>query len=219
MSECKLWEAIADHLWPQFATGLPKTQRAHGRCTTCTCTLHPQLQQSTWTFLPMDRVILLLVLPTCAIAHCTCLSHGLSTDCMWGQTSCFWSWHWRNSSTSFIFGVGVLCHLVLSLTGVWIACEVDIVACGVDAISLSQSYTHTSEKVQECSKWKISSQLWFLASFSILRKCNFHVFVSSDELFSLPSSLLPLYAQCGCGAPLWAISPYLGNVKSHTAPY
>ena len=66
----------------------------------------------------------------------------------------------------FHFWGGTLCHL--GLAGVQIACEVNIVASGVDAFSLSQSYTHTSVKVQVCSKWKISShmassQLWFLA--------------------------------------------------------
>ena len=144
----------------------PKTPRAHGQCTTCTCTLHPQLQQSTWTFLPMDRVILLLVLPTCAIVRCTCLSHGLSTDCMWGQPSCFWSWQWRNYSASFIFcgwreGSREGCHLVLSLAGVQIACEMNIASGGVDAVLLSQSCTHTSfsERVQKYAKWKISTHL------------------------------------------------------------
>ena len=172
MSECKLWEAIADHLWPQFATGLPKRPRAHGQCTTSTCTLHPQLQQSTWTFLHMDRVILLLVLPTCAIVHCTCLSHGLSTDCMWGQPSCFWSCQWRNSFACFILWGqgGDWCHLVLSFAGVQLAFEMSIASGGVDAVLLSQSCTHTSfsERVQIYAKWKISShptcsQLWFLA--------------------------------------------------------
>ena len=54
----------------------------------------------------------------------------------------------------FGVGGGDWCHLVLSLAGVQIACEMNIASGGVDAVLLSQSCTHTSfsERVQKYAK-------------------------------------------------------------------
>ena len=113
----------------------------------------------------------------------------------------------------------------VTLASFWILGELVIFTL---CYKLSVEWTPVSDLVVERVKNMQNEKYlptWLVDSFDFshvciqLRKCNFHLFVTFDELFSLRSSPLPLYAQCGCGAPLWAISPYLGNVKSHTAPY